>query len=81
MVASDELTLSVTTRLTLPSHTRRQSITLLRPFRLFRQTSPKTRFLKVYMELGSYFLFLQEQIKDIIITKLDCIPLVTTTLN
>jgi hypothetical protein len=24
-------------------------------------------FLKVYMELGSYFLFLQEQIKDIII--------------
>jgi hypothetical protein len=23
-------------------------------------------FLKVYMELGSYFLFLQEQIKDII---------------
>jgi hypothetical protein len=26
-------------------------------------------FLKVYMELGSYFLFLQEQIKDIIIVK------------
>ena len=24
-------------------------------------------FLKIYMELGSYFLFLQEQIKDIII--------------
>jgi hypothetical protein len=24
-------------------------------------------FLKVYMELGSYFLFLQEEIKDIII--------------
>ena len=24
-------------------------------------------FLKVYMELGSYFLFLQEQIKDILI--------------
>jgi hypothetical protein len=24
-------------------------------------------FLKVYMELGSYFLFLQKQIKDIII--------------
>jgi hypothetical protein len=24
-------------------------------------------FLKVYMELGSYFLFLQEQIEDIII--------------
>ena len=24
-------------------------------------------FLKVYMEFGSYFLFLQEQIKDIII--------------
>ena len=27
-------------------------------------------FLKVYMELGSYFLFLQEQIKDIIIISL-----------
>ena len=27
-------------------------------------------FLKVYMELGSYFLFLQEQIKDIIISLL-----------
>ena len=26
-------------------------------------------FLKVYMELGSYFLFLQEQVKDIIITQ------------
>ena len=26
-------------------------------------------FLKVYMEIGSSFLFLQEQIKDIIITK------------
>ncbi len=26
-------------------------------------------FLKVYMELSSYFLFLQEQIKDIIIIK------------
>jgi hypothetical protein len=26
-------------------------------------------FLKVYMELGSYFLFLQEQIKDMIIKK------------
>ena len=25
-------------------------------------------FLKVYMELGAYFLFLQEQIKDIIIS-------------
>jgi hypothetical protein len=31
-------------------------------------------FLKVYMELGSYFLFLQEQIKDIII-----IYLISTT--
>ena len=29
-------------------------------------------FLKVYMELGSYFLFLQEQIKDIIIMPRDC---------
>ena len=27
-------------------------------------------FLKVYMELGSYFLFLQEQIKDTIIAVL-----------
>ena len=27
-------------------------------------------FLKVYMELGSYFLFLKEQIKDIIISYL-----------
>jgi hypothetical protein len=26
-------------------------------------------FLKVYMEIGSYFLFLQEQMKDIIITQ------------
>jgi GTPase involved in cell partitioning and DNA repair len=26
-------------------------------------------FLKVYIELGSYFLFLQEQIKDIIINR------------
>jgi hypothetical protein len=26
-------------------------------------------FLKVYIELGSYFLFLQEQIKDIIIER------------
>jgi hypothetical protein len=31
-------------------------------------------FLKVYMGLGSYFLFLQEQIKDIII-------IITTTLD
>jgi hypothetical protein len=29
-------------------------------------------FLKVYMELGSYFLFLQEQIKDIIISRGTC---------
>jgi hypothetical protein len=32
-------------------------------------------FLKVYMELGSYFLFLQEQIKDIIIISLHAAPL------
>jgi hypothetical protein len=31
-------------------------------------------FLKVYMELGSYFLFLQEQIKGIIIMKI-CLPI------
>jgi hypothetical protein len=30
-------------------------------------------FLKVYMELGSYFLFLQEQIKDIIILRNDLV--------
>jgi hypothetical protein len=29
-------------------------------------------FLKVYMELGSSFLFLQEQIKDIIIMNCSC---------
>ena len=29
-------------------------------------------FLKVYMELGFYFLFLQEQIKDNIITTIHC---------
>ncbi len=29
--------------------------------------------LKVYMELGSYFLFLQEQIKDIIIKPHFCL--------
>jgi hypothetical protein len=32
-------------------------------------------FLKVYMELGSHFLFLQEQIKDIIIERLSHILL------
>jgi hypothetical protein len=37
-------------------------------------------FLKVYMELGSYFLFLQEQIKDIIIIKLKWQPLGQRTL-
>jgi hypothetical protein len=31
-------------------------------------------FLKVYMELGSYFLFLQEQMKDIIIIGVDIPP-------
>jgi len=30
-------------------------------------------FLKVYMELGSSFLFLQEQIKDIIIIAKACV--------
>ena len=33
-------------------------------------------FLKVYMELGSYLLFLQEQIKDIIIRDLCEIPVI-----
>jgi hypothetical protein len=32
-------------------------------------------FLKVYMELGSYFLFLQEQIKDIIINTLSLLEI------
>jgi hypothetical protein len=36
-------------------------------------------FLKVYMELGSYFLFLQEQIKDIII--IECGELVSDLLE
>jgi len=31
-------------------------------------------FLKVYMELGSYFLFLQEQVKDIIIIIFKTMP-------
>ncbi len=35
--------------------------------RPFKQPLRVRTFLKVYMELGSYFLFLQEQIKDIII--------------
>ena len=35
--------------------------------RLSKQPLMVRTFLKVYMELGSYFLFLQEQIKDIII--------------
>ena len=35
--------------------------------RPFKQPRMVRTFLKVYMELGSYFLFLQEQIKDIII--------------
>jgi hypothetical protein len=30
-------------------------------------------FLKVYLELGSYFLFLQEQIKDIIVISNCCV--------
>jgi hypothetical protein len=38
----------------------------LRPSRQSTALMVRT-FLKVYMELGSYFLFLQEQIKDIII--------------
>ena len=36
--------------------------------RLSKQPLMVRVFLKVYMEFGSYFLFLQEQIKDIIIT-------------
>jgi hypothetical protein len=38
--------------------------------RPFKQPLMVRNFLKVYMELGSYFLFLQEQIKDIIICTL-----------
>ena len=36
-------------------------------------------FLKVYMELGSHFLFLQEQIKDIII--IICVHMITCMLH
>jgi len=36
---------------------------------LARHHPPNCTFLKVYMEFSSYFLFLQEQIKDIIINK------------
>jgi len=39
-----------------------------------KQTLMVRTFLKVYMELGSYFLFLQEQIKDIIINSEGCSP-------
>jgi hypothetical protein len=39
-----------------------RTILLLRPS---KQPLMVRTFLKVYMELGSYFLFLQEQIKDI----------------
>jgi len=38
-------------------------------------------FLKVYMELGSYFLFLQEQIKDIIIEQSFFFALVSTVIS
>ncbi len=37
-----------------------------RAARSSKQSRMVCTFLKVYMELGSYFLFLQEQIKDII---------------
>ncbi len=37
-------------------------------------------FLKVYMELGSYFLFLQEQVKDIIIIIAAALAAVSPTL-
>ena len=37
-----------------------------------KQPRMVSTFLKVYMELGSYFLFLQEQIKDIIIIPVLC---------
>ena len=44
--------------------------------RPFTQPLIVRTFLKVYMELGSYFLFLQEQIKDIIIIidSVGCLP-------
>ena len=41
--------------------------------RLSKQPRMVRTFLKVYMELGSYFLFLQEQIKDIIIIRDDVV--------
>jgi hypothetical protein len=48
-------------------------VILIRPWMNFGKLLPpplSCTFLKVYMELGSYFLFLQEQIKDIIIIRL-----------
>ena len=41
-----------------------------RPSKQLRMVRTFLTFLKVYMVIGSYFLFLQEQIKDIIIS--DC---------
>ena len=35
-------------------------------------------FVKVYMELGSYFLFLQEHIKDIIISRMTAVIVLYT---
>ena len=44
-----------------------RTILLLHIISVRPSKQPLMAFLKVYMELGSYFLFLQEQIKDIII--------------
>ncbi len=44
-----------------------ERLSLLPPAGSCEQPLMVRTFLKVYMELGSYFLFLQEQIKDIII--------------
>ena len=42
---------------------------VLGPLNSLLRYVPNGTFLKVYMELGSYFLFLQEKIKDIIICR------------
>jgi len=68
------LFLSLSRSLSLSRNTSVRSVWILGLF-LRRTPGPSTKktrrvcrtFLKVYMELGSYFLFLQEQIKDIII--------------
>ena len=60
---------SVDTRSTRPGRLRSWSGLVETDFQGRLRFSYANRPVKVYMELGSYFLFLQEQIKDIIITQ------------